>query len=302
MNTDLTKAEESHVERMGESFKPTTMQENFEGWASRVKSEEKKSAKEEQVGPRSVSLKGRPDEEREWIEKVAEKAESERERFRKTGELPPAKEKPKSETEADSSKQQTEHEASAAESQKPGADNRSTETESDVPHFLDKGWTKEAHENRKRSTVSILHDLAKERGADGKSVLEKIPMPNPAGDPKANEKINFFLSLLADTRNPAGVLHYFADHPDISKNWQWRGQKDLNSIMDDFRWIDSKVGRGGSGNGKGNVAASQASPKPRAPKPPPEVGGRGGAGDDGTKGETNFSSFGKMQSARYYRR
>ena len=39
-----------------------------------------------------------------------------------------------------------------------------------------------------------MHELGKDRGADGKTVLEKIPMPNPAGDPKANEKINFFLS------------------------------------------------------------------------------------------------------------
>ncbi len=143
----LTKAEESHVERMSESFKPTTMQEDFEGWASRVKSEEKKSAKEERVGPREVSLKGRSDEEKEWISKVAEK-ESDRERFLKSGELPAAK-KTKSETESqqtgsdsDSGKQPE----ASAESQKPGADNRSTEAESEVPHFLDKGWTREAHE------------------------------------------------------------------------------------------------------------------------------------------------------------
>ncbi len=230
---------------------------------------------------------------------MGEKVESERERFLKTGELTPAKEKPKSETEADSSKQQTEHEASAAESQKPGADNRGTQAESDdVPHFLDKKWTQAAHDERKRSAVSVIHELAKQPGPDGKTVLEKIPMPSPAGDPKANQKIDFFLGLLADTRNPTGVLNYFADHPNISKNWQWGNQSGMERIIRDFELIDRQVGRGGSGNGKGT---SQASPKPRAPKTPREVGGRFSSSDDGTKGETNFSSFDRMQRALYYR-
>src|SRR5579864_3919824 len=77
METGLTKAEESHVERMSEPFSEPTMSERFEEWAGRSISHSKKDAKEKEgkYGPREVNLKGEPDEYREWVSKVGAKGE-----------------------------------------------------------------------------------------------------------------------------------------------------------------------------------------------------------------------------------
>src|SRR5579862_8178157 len=77
----LTKTEESHVGRMAEeSFSIPTMSERFEEWAARSISHAKKEEKENEGKhrPRETSLKDRSDEEREWIEKVGQKDESEK--------------------------------------------------------------------------------------------------------------------------------------------------------------------------------------------------------------------------------
>jgi hypothetical protein len=296
---ELTKGEEGHVARMASSFREPTMEERSKSWMERAvlaqKQEDKKS--EKQSGPREVKLAGRPQEEQDFYKSAGVRDDSERETFLRDGILPPAKETAKPE-------EKSQHDAAKnADEQKQGADDGSTKADSDAPpHYADKNWTPEGHHERKRNMMSAIQELPK-------AVLEKVIVPigpggivhTKGGDLHAGE---FIMGFIADTRNPAAVVKYIADY-DISKTWQWRNESDLKKIMAQLHLIDQTVGSGGAGNGANNGARQgETRPKPRAPKPPQEIGGRGAATEDAAIAaarDGNFGAFDAEHKRRHFR-
>jgi hypothetical protein len=262
----LSKTEQAHVERMSEPFAESSPQENFEKWAERSISHSKEEKKEKQKnsGPREIKLTGRPEEEREWIEKVAQKDESK-----------------------DSAKE-SEKGATARPEQRPDAKPTTSEPNSspNEPLSGDQHWNtkyegKQAQEHWQRidgrigiALQHISQDPQRQKIEQGLQAI--FAGKNPA---QQSAFLGVLATSLAEVPNPGEVLRHFALQPEHrealrqAKNWQ------------EIRSYVHQVSKAYP------AAASQASPKPRASKPPSEVGGRGAVVDDGTRGETDFGNF-----------
>jgi hypothetical protein len=271
-------------ERMSESFAQPDMQERFGAWAERAEKEARQEKKEEKSGPREISLKGRSEEERRFIEAVAEKDG-------------PAKEsRRESAAEKDAAKP-AEQDPNATESGKPDGEKPASESTEPAPEPIaaDRYWqgkiqSKEDHESHWRQVDAragvvlqfINSHPQKEQIVEGMKAFF-------AGKPKAwQDAISPDLyTALAEVASPGEVMRHIALQAEDRETL--RKAKNSQELRAHIRTI-AKLYPG---------SASKASPKPRAPKPASEVGGRGSLSDEGTRGEMDFSSFSTKQSQRY---
>jgi hypothetical protein len=285
----LTKNEEAHVERMADSFAEPTMSERFNEWASRTIGEAKREEKkvEGKHRPREVELEDRSDEEKKFIKAVGEKDESEK---------APAK----SAAEKDAAK--------PAGSEKPPAKagEKSVASESDdSPGEPLSGDLAERHWQGKLQGPEIEKHISQVNSRAGiilkhisqhpqKAQIEQGFRALMAGKSSGLDKPSFFRDLsiaLAEVNSPAEVFHHITMQPEdreVIRNC--KNPKELRAAI-------QTVAKHYPGKAKEKVPE----PKPRAPKPPSEVGGRGAAGDDGTRGDGDFTSFSQKMDQRYTR-
>jgi hypothetical protein len=278
-------------EQMSESFAQPDMQERFGAWAERAVKEARQEKKEEKSGPREISLKGRPDDEREWIEQVAQKDG-------------PAKE---SRRDSSAEKETTAHgeqRPEETESGKPDGENPAGESTEPAhePIAADRYWEgklekKEEHENHWRQVDAragvilqfINSSPEKEQIVQGLKAFF-------AGKPKAwQDAISPDLyTALAEVGSPGKVMRHIALQPEDREVLRTaKNSKELRGYIQTIaKLYPAAVSK----------AKSQASPKPRAPKPPSEVGGRGSATDDSTRDAENFSNFSESMKRRYAQR
>ena len=270
----LSKTEAAHVERMAGAFAEPTMEEQFKEWAPRVLSHEKqeKKEKEKNAGPREVKLEDRPDEEKKFLAAVGEKNESEK--------ASPAK-------------------GSA------GKDAASESNDSPVePLSGDRHWqalegkvaiTKEeanAHWDHVGSRAGVALDYVN-KSPEKAQIEQGLRGFFDTNTPGGQAFFRDFSTVLAEVPNPGEVLHHIALRSE-DRNWLRTNVKNWKELRTAIQTI-SKHYAG---------SASQASPKPRAPrapKPPSELSGRGSAGDDGLRGESDFTSFSAKMNERYLR-
>jgi hypothetical protein len=289
VETELTKAEESHVERMSEALIEPTMSERFEEWAERSISHSKEEKKEKQKssGPREIKLAGRSEEEREFIKKVGqqESKDSAKESRRESA------------AEKDAAKPAEEHpDAKAGEkSAASGSDDSPSEPLS--------GDLAERHWQGKLQREEVEKHIAQVNNRAGiiwkhinehpqKTQIQEGFRALMAGKSSGFDKPSFFRDLtvaLAECPSPGEVFHHITMQPQDREFL--RNVKTSQELRAAIQTI-SKAYPG---------SKSQASPKPRAPRPPSEVGGRGAMGDDGTRGAGNFSDFSRSMSDRYGR-
>ncbi len=278
---ELTKPEQTHVERLSEPFAKPSMQEDFEKWAARsiAHSKEEKKEKEKNSGPREIKLAGRPEEEREFIEKVAQKDES-------------------TDSAKESRRESTEQRSDAKESEKPATGEANNSPRE--PLSGDRHW--QAVEGKATFTKQEANDHwdhVGNRAGVALDYINKHPQKAQIEEglrgffdsktPVGQVFFRDFSTALAEVPNPGEVLRHIALKAE-DRNWLRSNVKNWKELRAAIQTIS-----------KHYAASSQASPKPRAPKPPSEVGGRGAVADDGTRGETEFSSFAKRQSQRYAR-
>jgi hypothetical protein len=279
-------------EAMSESFTQPDMQERFGAWAERAVKEARQEKKEEKSGPREISLKGRPDDEREWIEQVAEKDE-------------PAKESRRQSSAEKEDAPRNEERPRGSESGKSDGEKAASEPTDAAPEPIpaDRYWEgkikdKEEHESHWRQVDAragvvlqfINSHPQKEQIVQG---LKAVFAGKPAAWIKAFEP-DFYVAL-AEVASPGEVLRHIALQPQDRE--VLRTAKNSQELRAYIKTIAKSY----------PASASQASPKPRAPnprapKPPSEVGGRGSAPDDSTRNAENFSSFSESMNRRYARR
>jgi hypothetical protein len=288
----LTKPEQEHVERMSEPFADSSMQGDFEKWAARVVSHGKQEQKERQKnsGPREIKMAGRSEEEREFIEKVAQKDESAKD----------------SKSAADKDAAKAAEHPNAKESEKPGEKSAASEPNNSPsePISGDRHWDalegrvhfseKEMrdHWNNVNSRAGLVLDYISQHPQ--KAQIEQGFAALMAGRPKGqglNEPFFRDLSMaLAEVPNPGEVFRHITlkaeDREFVRRVKNWKELRAaIHTVSKHYL-----------------ASAPQASPKPRAPRPPTEVGGRGAVGDDGTRGDGDFSSFSRNMNQRYGRR
>jgi hypothetical protein len=286
MESLLTKAEETHVEKMADSFKEPAMSERFGEWAGRTisaaKAEEKKA--EGRHRPREVKLEDRSDDEKKFIEAVGEKDETK----------DSTKESPR-----DGSKGRNEQRPNAKESEKPAtSDPNNSPSE---PLSGDRHW--EALEGKVHFNEKEMQDHWKHvdnragvtldyiNNHPQKAQIQQGYQALMAGRRQAVDE-PFFRDLsfaLAEVPNPGEVFRHITLHPGdreiVRKVKNWR----------DLRAAIHTVSKHYA------ASAPQASPKARAPKPPGQVGFSGNAGDDGTRSANDFTDFSERQQRRHAR-
>lgn len=290
---ELTKNEQAHVERLSEPLSQPSMKERFEEWAQRAISDSKKDQKEREGShrPREISLKDRPEAEREWIEAVAEKdgsaKESRRDRSAEKEPTAHGEQRPKA------------TESGKPDSEKPASE--STKTPVEPMAAADRYWQSKSdgkpidakEVQRHWQSVDSRAGVALEfinSHAEKDTIVQGLKAFF-AGKPKAWQDAFSpdFYTALAEVASPGEVLRHIALQP-LDRDYL-RNCKDWKELRAAIQTIAKHY----------PPAASQSSPKPRAPKPPSEVGGRGAAGDDGTRGAEDFGDFSSRQSRRYGR-
>jgi hypothetical protein len=201
-------------------------------------------------------------------------SESAREKWLRTGELPPAKEAKKTE-EAPGKKDGKEADAAAS---KEAEESK----EGDEPK-----WTREDHEKRFATLqTKTIKELAAEKDVKtGKSVVDRIMLPHDL----TPQLTHYFLRVVADTKSPEAVLRALADGSsglDLSDRSYWGSERGIRELLSDLRDLDRKISRGvkKNGNANGAAAADKKDEKlTRAGKPPMEAGGGGSSpADDGS--------------------
>lgn len=298
------------VEQMSEGLAQPDMQERFSAWANRAETESRQEQKEKQKNsaPREISLKDRADDEREWIEKVAQKDESK---------------------ESAKESQRGSAERGAAES----ADSRGareqpaklTQAEADtywrqISAGTNQEWQKAVGPELSKALGKVANArdamayLAAQPGIlqNVKNVGELEAAVHMAGTlqeaagrhPDAATKIRaatteimakappFVQAFVNESEQIGELLYVLADQPTLNKLLETaktnpgKALRVLHDMELDVR--------------KALSAQKAPEAKPRAPKPPVEVGGRGAAADDGTtRGELNFRDFSEKQNQRY---
>jgi hypothetical protein len=267
------------VERMAESFSEPTMQERFENFAERVISSEKKEEKEDRSGPREISLKGRPEEEREWIEKVAQKDDSAKESRRESSAEKEATVRTEQRPDAKAGEKSAARESDDSRAEPIAADR----------YFQRKFEGKEEHENHwrqvnARAGIALAYVNQHPEKAQIEQGLRGLIVDRPQGF-----QMDLYTAL-AEVASPGEVLRHIALQPqDREVLRQCKNPQELRAAV---QTIAKRYPA---------AAASRTSPKPKAPRPPSEVGGRSAATDDGTRGEMDFGSFEKNMNARYAR-
>lgn len=273
-------------DQMSESFAQADMQERFGAWAERAAKEARSEEKQDKKSraPRVIEMQGRPEAEREWIEKVAQKDGAAKESGRDTS----AEKEPTA---------HGEQRPEATDSGKPDGEKPDGESTKAAPEPIaaDRYWqgkiqSKEDHESHWRQVDGragvvlqfINSHPQKEQIVEGMKAFF-------AGKPKAwQDAISPDLyTALAEVASPGEVMRHIALQPEDRE--VLRKAKNSQELRAHIRTI-AKLYPG---------SASKASPKPRAPTPPSELGGRGSMSDEGTRGEMDFSSFSTKQNQRY---
>jgi hypothetical protein len=274
-------------EQMGESFAQPNMQERFGTWAERAIKEARQEKKEDKSGSREIDLKGRTDDEREWIEKVAEKDES-------------GKESRRDSSAERESPARTEQRPGGKSGEKPSA-SESTDSPSE-PLSGDRHWQAlegkvvlgkkelDAHWRAvdTRMGVALRYMDQHPQKAQMEEGFRALfaGMPSARGDAFMQNLV----TALAEVPNPGEVLRHITVQPEDREFL--RRVKDWKGLRAAIQTVSKQY----------PAPTSQASRKPRAPKPPSEVGGRGSATDDSTRNADNFSSFSESMSRRYTQR
>lgn len=331
METAATKT----VEQMSEGFAQPDAQEGFAAWAKLSAAHSQKEEKEraDSHRPREISLKDRPEAEREWIQAVAEKDES-----KDSGKESRREDSVRSAERSDGAKSTAgestnPHAAPKAQSKLTGAD-------------LDTRWRQVSGGNSQWQTASpaFQAELVKVLGGvENQEEVMAAMATHPEAfhgvkDPKAlqaavhhvathvsmNEMLRqaeakhpgakgkiiaatteimadrtpFFVKAFVNESNVIGELLYvLADQATLNKvleTAKTNPGKALRVLHD----METEISKALSSE---KAAGSQSSPKPRAPRPPSEVGGRSAAGDDGTRGAESFGDFSTRQNQRYWR-
>ncbi len=292
---ELTKPEQTHVERLSEPFAKPSMQEDFEKWSARVISHGKQEQKERQKnsGPREIKMAGRSEAEREFIEKVAQKDESAKDSAKEKDAAKAAEQNPnakESEKPAAKAGEKPATSASADSPVEPISGDRHWEALEGKVQFNEKEM--QDHWNNVSSRAGIVLEYIKQHPQ--KAQIEEGFRALMAGRPQGqglNEPFFRDLSMaLAEVPNPGEVFRHITMQPE-DRNFL-RKCKNWRELRDAIRRVSAAY----------PASASQASPKPRAPRPPTEVGGRGAVADDGTRGDGDFSSFSAKMNQRYRRR
>jgi len=288
----LTKTEEAHVERMSGSFKEPTMSERFNEWAARSISEAKQEKKKDEGRSRSreINLEGRSDEEKEFFAGAGEKEKDESEK------KPPAK----SSADKEAVRRSEEH-PNAKESKAPdpkAGEKAAASGSDDSPSEPLSGDLVERHWQGKLQGPEIEKHISQVNSRAG-IILKHIDQhPDKdaitqgfralmAGRHQGADQPGFFRDLsvaLAECSSPGEVFHHITMQPQDRE--AIRGCKNAKELRAAIRTIAKHY----------PGSASQASPKPRAPKPPSEIAGRGSAGDDAPNG---FSDFSERMHQRY---
>ena len=275
------------VERMAGAFAEQTMEERFKEWAPRVILHEKqaKQEREKNAGPREVKLDegDRSDEEKKFIKAVAEKPEEDE-----------SEKKPsvKSTADKDAAKP-TEQKLGAKPSEKPAASEPPVEPLSGDRHWQavegKVNFTKEEandHWDRVGSRAGVALDYVNQHPQ--KAQIEQglrgfFDTSTPGGQLFFRD----FSTALAEVPNPGEVLRHIALQGE-DRNWLRSNVKDWKGLRAAIQAVSK------------HYAAAAPAPKPRAPKPPSEVGGRGAAGDDDrTNGEMSFRELSRRMEQRY---
>jgi hypothetical protein len=273
----LTKNEEAQVERGAASFSEPTMEERFNGWAQRVASQGKqeKKEREERYDPPDISMKGRSDEEKAFFEAVGEREESSKE---------PEKDAAKR-TEERSDTKESNPDSKVGEKSASESTNSPSEPLSGDRHWQNDHVPSEKELNDFRSRVESRAQVALDyinQHAEREKIVQGLR--GMTAD-KGREFEGDLHKCLSECVNPGEVLRHLALMP--SDREALRNVKDSKAMRAAIRTISTHY----------SASAPQASPKPRAPKPPSEVGGRGAAGDDG--GETDFANLSARMNQRY---
>lgn len=208
---------------------------------------------------------------------MEEMTDSEREKFLKTGELPPAKETKPGEKAAE----------------KTGAkDDRGGEGGKKEESAGDSAWTKEAHEERVKTFRTDTLKKLGQKDETGKTVLDRIEMP--AGLAKSPGLVDWFFRVVADCRNPEGVMRALAEDPAFLKDeGYWTSREGLQQLMSDVGALDRRLGRNG-GSGGGRQGARGVNKITGAGKPASEVGGK-----HSTVGDEAEAALAKGDGDRY---
>lgn len=271
----LTKAEEAVVKEGAEAFRQPEMQKEWEGWAKRsiLHSREREKESAGKYRPREINLEDFDKGEREWMDKVADKVESR-----------------ESSKESQSGREANERAEQRPEGEKPTPGE--TNNSAFEPIAAERYWQSKAQGAAKVESKDVADHWR--RVNDGMAaVVVKYINEHPEKEQIAQGLKRFYadkspewvnavepdlFTALSEVPNPGEVFRHIALQPNDRdalrkvKNWQ-----ELRAAI---QTISKHYG-----------ATSQASPKPsprpRAPRPPSEVGGRGAA----TENANNFRAM-----------
>lgn len=280
------------VEALSQSFSEPSMQERFEDFARRssAHSEKEKKEKHKNAGPRDVKLEDRSDDEKKFIEAVGEKDESDKKPAKGSTEKDAAKPATK---EIEKLAAKAGEKVAAKLGEKPAASESSdSHVEPIAADLAERHWQGklqgqevETHIGQVNGRIGVVLDFLSSHPQ--KAQMEDGFRALFTGRPPASQQA-FFRDLavcLAEVPNREKVFQHITLQPqDREFLRNVKNPKDLRAAIQTIAKHYPAT------------AAPQASPKPRAPKPPSEVGGRGAAGDDGTRGADGFSDFSARQS------
>jgi hypothetical protein len=282
------------IEQMSESFAQPDVQESFSTWAERADKEARQEEKEKRKssGSREIKLADRDEGERKFIEAVAQKDESKES----------AKDSRRESAAEKDAANRTEQHADAKKSEKPdakGGEKPAASGSDDSPSEPLSGDLAERHWQGKLQPAEMekhIHHVNSRAGIIMKHINEspyKAQLEDGfralmAGRNSGVDKPGFFRDLatcLAEVASPAEVFHHITLQPqDREFVRNCKNPKELRAAIQTIAKHYP-------------AAASQAAPKPRAPKPPSSVPGRSAASDDGV--ETNFRDLSTKMWSRY---
>lgn len=318
----LTKTEESHVERMAGAFAEPTVEEQFKEWAPRVLAhgKEQKAEKEKNAGPREISLKGRTEEERNYIEGSAQKVDdSAKESRRESSAERNATGRTEQHSDRDSASSHEQGKLTRTE-----ADNHLRQITSGGHAAWGNALTKALDELPDGLRESVIGHIAAHSGdrqalgevktvQDLQGSVDKIAAyyrmsdmvkQTTAKHPDAAAKIKsatndivtkapMFVQAFVNDSEELGELLYTLADPATLNNLLETAKTNPGKALRVLRDMELDIQKALSGE------RSRAS-RPRAPKPPSELSARGAAGGDG--GETDFGSVSARMSQLYFQR
>jgi hypothetical protein len=144
-------------------------------------------------------------------------------------------------------------------------------------------WTKEAHEERfTKLQNTTIKQLAAEKDANGKSVVERIMLPKDL----TPQLTHYFLRVVADMRSPDAVLRALADGSsglNLSDRAYWGSERGVRELQDDLLALDRKISRGARNGNSNGAERKEDRTLTRAGRPPMQADGNTSSpADDGS--------------------